>query len=586
LQGIDRNSKTPVLGYSSAVQLGLPSHQLAHDVFLASKVANAVGGMVAALADEIKVLESEVLRIGRLATRSEVGEREKALASVSSQVETAVRQLEQIRRQGGWAGLGAPIKTGRGWWAVRHAHSNLAEAEAAFEAPEAQTLRAAELANHNQYVTDEHARVPTVQRELDISKKKHLVITRLQKEAQEAIAAAKSYGWAAYDFSARFREMARQVHAGNISGALQRVSTLVFQRKPAVSAYINWGHEATALRNKAYSNHAGMAASGSFPEIASRSIDLAKKTLHDRLLEILESYPYPADQWQVLSALLLDPRHLKTDALWAIYWSMFQCGQWMANALFEADAHEDIFNGQLSAQIDRWLGAWAAERIPQFGYPETMSYMGTLQIASTGEETRLGADIGLIIDLNIGNLVCRKVALFQAKKAKKGSADVGSDTAQLPKLAAQQQLGFYLFYHQLEYPLFPPAPTVASAHELAKLITQSGRSPDAASLTLNIRATGWDWASFVSFGLCEPDSPWGETFDTASNALDILGGGNQGHLPKYLHVIAITEEPRVLELRAEISEHYRETLASKSKERQADRGSDREIQGPSHGMGM
>jgi hypothetical protein len=449
-----------------------------------------------------------------------------------------------------------------------------------------QTLRTADLDNHNNYVADERARLVRVRLELDALKAKRAVATQFQKEVADAIAAARSNGWAANAFPANFREMARQVYARDLSGASKQLSTLVFQRKPSTSAYEQWEREATDIRTKAYTNHAGMAASGSYPEIAARSIDLAKGALRERALQLLGALPHPADQWQVLSALLVDPRQLQTDALWAVYWSMFQCGQWMANALFEADAHEDVFNGKLSAQIDRRLSGWAAERVRQFGYPETTSYMGTLEIASTTEETRLGADIGLIIDLNIGGLVCRKVALFQAKKAKVGVANVGSDTAQLPKLAANPQLGFYLFYHQLLYPVHPPAPTVASAHWLAQLVSQSGRPVEAASLSLNIRTSGWDWASFISFGLCDPGSPWGESFVTTSDAFDILGGGDQGHLPKYLHVIAITDEPSVMELRAQIGEHYREVVASRSKETQTDRGKNRKLDGPGLGPNM
>jgi hypothetical protein len=551
---------------------------------LATKMRSTVDSVVNALTEEIDVVRQDILAINRLATKSEVDERKKALAPYASAHHAAVQRLKRVRREGGLGGLGAPVQTIQAWLAVRAAHADLVDAEAAYAEPEATRKRAADLKGHNDYVAHERARLATVQRKLSDRTAAKTFATLFLTAAADAIAAARSNGWKPKNFPAGLREIAHHVHGRDFAAASSRLSTLVFQRQPSPSVYNNWKTEANAIRTQAYSDHAGMAASGSYAEIASHSVNLASKSLRPRAQQALLSFSHPAEQWQALSALLLNPQNLKTDALWAVYWAMFQCGQWMANALFEADAHEDIFNGKLSAQVDRWLTDWAAQRVPQFGYPEATQYMATLDIASATEETRLGADIGLIIDLNVGDLVCRKVALFQAKKAKKGSADVGSDTAQLPKLAARPQLGFYLFYHQLPDPLFPPAPSVACAHELADMVVASGRSLRASSLTLKVNSSGWDWASFISFGLCAPASPYGETFTTASEALDILGNGDPSHLPRYLHVIAITDAPRVRELRAEIRKHYLERTISKRKDHEQDRDHARDADGPSHGM--
>ena len=73
--------------------------------------------------------------------------------------------------------------------------------------------------------------------------------------------------------------------------------------------------------------------------------------------------------------------------------------------------------------------------------------------------------------------------------------------------------------------------------------------PEAHYLRLDVRACGWDWASFVSFGLCNAQSDIGETFDTFDDALSILGSGSTGYLPRYVYVVAIENEPYVLELK-------------------------------------
>lgn len=542
---------------------------------LAVATLKSMDDIVDAFAGEIQVLRDDIQTIGSLALKSEAGEREKALSFYTSAHETAKQHLEQVRRSGGLGGLGSPIKTARGLLALREARTDLAQAESVFDAPAAASRREGELRAHNNYVTHEQNRLASVQGMLRDRIAAKIAAEQLRAAAADAIVAARNGGWKDSTFSATFRDLAHCVHMRDVVGASERLTMLLFQRLPSSSDYGRWAVEAKAIRTRAYSDHAGMAASGSYAEIASHSVDLARKSLRSEAEKILASFSHPAEQWQALSALLLDPRHLRTDALWAVYWAMFQCGQWMANTSFESDEHEDITNGKLSAQIDRWLVSWAAHLVPQFGYPETASYMGTFDIANKKEETRLGADIGLIIDLNIGDLVCRKVALFQAKKAKKGSADIGSDTDQLSKLAARPQLGFYLFYHQLPAPLFPPAPSVVCAHELSDMVQQSDRSPHASSLTLKVNGVGWDWASFISFGLCEPASPHGVTFTTVSDAFAILGGGNPGHLPRYLHMIAITDAPRVRELRMEIHKHYHERIISKSRDLQANRDRDR-----------
>lgn len=351
-----------------------------------------------------------------------------------------------------------------------------------------------------------------------------------------------------------------------------------------MAAYDRWYQEAANVRQKAYSKYSGMAASGAYPEIVGRSIQLTRGVLHEKPLRAVKSHLHTADQWQMLSALLANPRVFKVDALWAVYWSMFQCGEWAAASLSETEVHEDVFTGKLTAQIDRWLADWATERVRQFGYPDTQSYMGTLEIASTDEETRLGADLGLIIDINIGGLTCRKVALFQAKKTKHGVADVGSGSGQLSKLVARPQIGFYLFYHQSQYPLHSPAPTICSAQALAECVMKGGKSMDATYLPVNVRSLGWDWASFVSFGLCQPASDLGETFCSVDEALSLLGDGSQGHLPKYLHVIAIADEPRVLALRGKIHEHYLDTIKAKERSYARSRKKSHESDAPEHGI--
>jgi hypothetical protein len=228
----------------------------------------------------------------------------------------------------------------------------------AFNASVAQAERAERIAAHNRFVASERARLVALRQRLETCTGTEALLAQYRHEAGDAISAARADGWWAPEFPVEFRTMARQVFAQDISGSIKQLSKLVFQRRPLPSTYIRCLKDALAIREEAYSSHAGMHASGAYSEIAARSIHLAEGALRPMPFRKLASFPYPADQWQVLSVLVADPRQLKTDALWAIYWSMFRCAQWMANALFDADAHEDVFNGKFSAQIDRQLHDW------------------------------------------------------------------------------------------------------------------------------------------------------------------------------------------------------------------------------------
>ncbi|ENH6101884.1 hypothetical protein ACRRQX_001115, partial [Yersinia enterocolitica] len=528
----------------------LPEMAEVLEAFLESRVEE--------LSEAIASLEADTTQINALHLLSEGKEREQALSESRFTLLQAERLLKTLRKTSGFAGLRAPLTRFRQWQAVKQARKAYAGAEIAFDAPDVSAERKARIETHNDQVNREKSRLPGITDKKTILKKEKSAVCHLQGIARDAIQAARSNGWRAPDFRERFQRVVILVKNNEIAQAMAQLQKLVFQRRPTDLHYKEWKNEAGNLRNKAYQQYAGMAASGAYTEIARNSILLATPMLKKGAADALSAFNHPAEQWQVLSGCLTDPRRLRNDALWAIYWAMYQCGQWVSGTLCESDAHEDVLTGKVTAQIDRWLAGWATERIRKFGYPEMRSYMGTLEIASTPEETRLGADIGLIVDLNIGGLVCKKIALFQAKKSLSGVANIGSNAGQLAKLSSRLNTGYYLFYHQSPHRVMGPAPSVCSAQELQKQLALLGKNIDATHLPLNVYTMGWDWASFVSFGLCNPGSLIGESFSTIEEAFTALGNGDTRHLPKYLHVISIADEHGVKELRTKIHEYYRE----------------------------
>lgn len=509
------------------------------------------------LEKKICSLREDVQRINDLVPNSMGKERKMALAPSLARLEAKKQQLRQTQREVGLRGWAAPIKFLKDLFEVRHVQREHNRSEQIFDAPEEQAALAARIAAHNQYVTNERGRLNAVMQKMKYHEIEHATIVRFSQGVNEALIAVVGDAWRASDFSEQFLGISAQLETGDVSGAMSRLPSLVFQRQPSKPIYERLVKEANDKRDEAYTKYAGVAASGAYNEIAANSIELARNALRGEPARQLGEYVHAADQWQVLSALLTDPRNLNTDALWAIYWAMFQCGALaVPSSLAHGDAHEDVITGKLTGLIDHWLSDWAKKHISRLGYPDIQAHLGILEIASTKEEARLGADIGLIVDLDIGDLSCRKIALFQVKKAKQGYANLNSVSRQLLKLASQPKMGYYLFYHQSPPPLHSPSPTVCSARTLVDSVTKTNVATDANYRRVNVRTLGWDWASFVSFGLCQAASDLGESFVTPDDALDILGGGDTRNLPRYLHIIAIADGPRITALRGKVDKYY------------------------------
>lgn len=514
---------------------------------------------ISTLAQQIRATEQEIRRIKGLAFRREEQERETALSPIRTQAVTCRKRFLHIRQKSGLGWLLSPVKTFQAWRDWRHTQDQYAQAERHFDEPNVKARRARDIAVHNRDIEEQRSKQPALNKALASYQARHAALTKFQKAAVAATFAACGEGWLAGGFAKNFENIAALVQTDHIPEATKLLEKLVFQIRPSAAIYARWQQEALDIRDKAYRGHTGIPATGAFTEIAKASAKLAAASMLDAPARKLESCSHPADQWQLLPLLATSPQHFTIDVLWTIYWSMFQCAQQIADFLSDTKAHEDPLNGRFSAYVESWLSGWAAKRIPQFGYPKSSSYLGTLQLASKAEEARVGADLGVIISLNVGELRCRKVVLLQAKRAKQGIANVGSGKGQLPKLSSLPRVGYYLFYHESPPTLYPPVPTVSSAEALQQCVLDEQKDPGSRYLSLDVRTTGWDWASFVSFGLCNPTSNLGEPFDTIEDAFRILGSGSTGHLPQHLFLVAIEDEPYVLELRKRLREHYRDT---------------------------
>lgn len=513
------------------------------------RLTSFLGSATQNLEQKIRVTEQVIREIDSLALRKEAQEREDTLKPTYSQMKICRNRFLNAKRKDGLGWLFTPARTFRTWREWKHAQDVHALAASKFDAPTNRALQAAAIDAHNHKVEVERSKRPEQRAALKSYRSQYKALTDFQKAAASPIAAAGGEGWLADDFAGHFEKITALIQNGHIADATTLLPKLVFQARPSKDRYAGWQQEAEDILDAVYRSHNGLPVTGGFSDIARASAKLAITSMCSASAEKIASCSHPADQWQLLPLQAASPLSFNVDVLWTIYWAMLQCEQQMAGII----AHEDILNGRFSANVENWLARWAAKRIQAFGYPSSYSYLGTLQLANTREEARTGADIGVIITLNVGGLRCRKAVLLQAKRAKQGIANVGSTKGQLPKLSKLPRAGYYLFYHESPSTPFCPVPTVSSAELLQQRVLDMQKSPEDHYLRLDVRTCGWDWASFVSFGLCNAQSGIGETFD---DALSILGSGSAGYLPQYVYVVAIENEPYVLELKKRLREHY------------------------------
>lgn len=510
------------------------------------------------LSERITQAQATVTSINGLSTRSAERERLDALAPTLARVQKCLQRFKQQKSKGyglGW--LLNPLGTRQASRELKAARLKHEQAVLAFDEPTITAKRDSDIDQHNRDVAAQREEQLRLKALLEKLIKAQRQLNDFKLAATQALAAASGDGWLAPDFAITFARVIDFVRKADMPQAHHYLAQLIFQKTPDMAAYGALHKRAEAIRKRANQDHFGVAVTGGFPNIVAACASLAAANMHSGPASELLQCRQTADQWQLLSQLATSPTHLSNDVLWAIYWAMFQCEQEMARFLNSAAAIEDLLNGRFSAYVEHWLTGWASKQIPQFGYPMSQSFLGTLQLAGTPEESRLGADLGVIISLNIGGLVCRKAVLLQAKRAKDWVADVGSRKGQLPKLSTLQRGGYYLFYHEsANLQLACAVPTVSSAQALEQLLLTAGKKPDGTYLPVDVRETGWDWASFISFGLCDAHSGIGEPFETIDEALQILGSGETGELPLRLFMIAIEDEAYVHELAQRVRERY------------------------------
>jgi hypothetical protein len=440
-------------------------------------------------------------------------------------------------------------------WARNSARQALLEAE--------QKLREAEVRAHTPLAVK--ARQNAVNRQAEekdrFSKAKHALTDATKSLAAlektwEGLAlalmpltdAVERNAWLGVDAVGDVDLIARYAREGRWESALKAVERVTYQRLPTEALISEW-KAANEMKVAAIeTKRAGFSAMAPFRGLIKPTLELAATAFSASVWEgAMARFDALSDQWHALPRLLSDPTNVLRQIQWIFYWAFLTESQQFAEDLTQAKANEDILTGDLSGVIRKQLRDWAKPRLEALGYPKASARLDMVRTAGQKGEAMTGADIGIIVNLEVGDLQVHKVALLQAKLSANGSANIGSKASERDHLTQLQKLNvpdrdFYMFYHQSVtgspsmLPTVTPVSLMVNTHKL-----------DAAALarenvTVRTRDYGWDLASFVAFGLCDPAGQIGRRVAPGADPLEALKEGGRTSLPQYVVFVSLADD--------------------------------------------
>lgn len=330
--------------------------------------------------------------------------------------------------------------------------------------------------------------------------------------------------------------------------AAKAIAAVQFQRLPSVEQFKHWAIEYRNVLGSMKLQSTGFAATAAYPGLVKPSLELAKARFHAAAwTDSVERYEDAPDRWHALPACMVTHGALIEPVQWVIYWAFLAGSQRFSVSANQADIHEDVLTGMLTQALKEDLAERAKNRLPQLGYPKAKANFDFLQLAGKKGEFTTGADIGLVIRLDVGNLRVHKVALLQAKVSVDGRADIGSKPSGPSKLTQLQKLGdadrdFFVFYHTTKGSSPSPLPTVTSVKQLRESAKLSSRDLARLSIDTKPREQGWDLASFVAFGLCTPANALGKDVPEDGDPLEAMTDGGRETLPRYMLVVSLSDD--------------------------------------------
>ncbi|GMV27626.1 MAG: hypothetical protein AMXMBFR58_36570 [Phycisphaerae bacterium] len=243
------------------------------------------------------------------------------------------------------------------------------------------------------------------------------------------------------------------------------------------------------------------------------------------------------------------PSNYEPSSFWALFWAMAKAEHEFRRRYIPFWSNEERLTGhfvsQMMERVEEFASPWRS--LATAGAGDVHCRIWYADTATARRESITGADLGLVVHGKIpGRSDYFKVVRFQAKKVgSKGKAMIDLD--QVERLIETDYLGYYLFYHPLDPNNWCPAPTVRSAtqfkHQLDEAKKKQGEEPKGkpgsqSSQTIfgkrvgepdsygktsaDVRDGGWDFATFVTFGVADPAAEHGVLCDDPREAARTL----------------------------------------------------------------
>jgi hypothetical protein len=402
----------------------------------------------------------------------------------------------------------------------------------------------------------------SIARHDEIKRQIKILVTKLE-DVGRAIQSGRQVGTSTADI---VQKLHLRLSASDLSGALLLAADLRYQPTPPESQYAKWQDEANDILQKATSRSVGLRSTAHHSTIAEGSALLIAKGLRDRAFaKSIEQAPI--NSWMPLVQHITSLKNYIHEAQWSIYWALFQVGQDFTIDLSRSLANEENLSGVLTKGLTMQLQHWAGSRVHLLKYAQPKAVMSTMRLGGMAAEASLGADVGILIDINLGNLQVRKLVLLQAKVSRNFKANIGSEPTgpesktQLQKLVNFER-DFYLFYNWGELETNNTfLPTVASIPALFEENSLKDSDKAALSVRVDTRSCGWDFASFFTFGLCTPGTGIGQELGTKDTFEGILAGLN--YPPHRLVIASFNGLEMTLDMEKRIRLEYEGTEPSK-----------------------
>jgi len=243
------------------------------------------------------------------------------------------------------------------------------------------------------------------------------------------------------------------------------------------------------------------------------------------------------------------PDNFVPQALHALFWAVEKGETDFVQQCVPLWSHEERLTGGLLRCIFSSLGFFesafrALARTGDTPEPADTPRLDffVADLATGRREAETGADFGVIIDVALpeeNRFV--KACRFQAKKAyADGKATIDLD--QVEKMLSTQDMGYALFYHEMDRMGTAPSPTAVSVKEWEDEVKESRESKkqgDLGTHPAEVRGTGCDLGIFMTFGLCDPTSSIGAHYTNARDAAWALVTGRDRVVP-VSHVLAVS----------------------------------------------